>query len=137
VTAERINKYLEKDPSDAQVCEIETLMGYVKTDGNFVFNTCLTMHGDDGDNMLRSLANLSGNRLNIFGAESYVVHSGRYKSGSRLVIKGTLNNDKENKSLGLVESWKTIRTSTGPITHFSGIIVNIDGKSPLDCYENP
>lgn len=95
------------------------------------------MHGDDGDNMLRSLASLSGNRLNIFGAESYVVHSGRYKGGSRLVIKGTLNNDKENKSLGLVESWKTIRTSTGPITHFSGIIVNIDGKNPLDCHENP
>jgi RHS repeat-associated protein len=132
--AEKINNYM-RHGYGSRVGYVKNLMGYVKDDGNSVFNTYQTMSGTDGDKILRGLSELSGNRLNIYGAESFVVHSG-YSKGNidkGLRIWGTLNDEEYNKSMNVQASWKSIRNSTGPITHYSGVTITNKEGSSLEC----
>jgi RHS repeat-associated protein len=117
ITSDVIDGYM-RTGKNSRVAAVQNMMCYVAEGGNFIFNTCNTLGGDGGNKLLNSLARLSGDRINIIGADGFVVHSGHKGSESNgLDVEGNLNANNAN-------SWKSVRSTYGNIKYYSGIVIN-------------
>jgi len=106
-------------------------MDKVDNNGRMIFEICLTLYGDEGTNILRSLLKLSGSRINIYGSEGLCRHSLgiENQSSKGIGINGSLNGKDPITKKTRENTWRSI-TSSGIIDRYNNIEANVAFDMP-------